>query len=270
MRIKMSIAQINVGKLRREKNIRDAVSEDEWRTRVDLAACYRLILRFGMSDQIYNHISARVPSGDDAHFLINAWGLHYSEVTASNLYKIDIDGNVVLRPDTEFGVNTAAFLIHSAVHKAREDLKCVIHTHTRAGMAVAAMKCGILPYNQVAMRFYGRTGFHEFEEPFSDLSERERIARNIADHDVLILLNHGLLAGGRSIAECFNTMYWLEQACQVQVDLMASGAETVAPSQEMATKMANRYRNHPERIMGLMEWNAYLRLLDREDSSYRN
>ena len=266
----MSVKQINTLSVVATKSVRDVVDEVEWQTRVDLAACYRLILRYGMHDQIYNHISARVPGGDDGHFLINAWGLHYSEVTASNLYKIDLDGNVALKPDTPFGVNTAGFLIHSAVHGARSDLQCVIHTHTRAGMAVAAMKHGVLPLNQVAMRFYESVGFHDFEEPFGDLSERDRIARDLGPHDVLILRNHGLLAGGHSIQEAFNTMYWLEQACQVQVDVMASGAELVLPSKEMALKMSARYKKHPERIMGMLEWDAMVRLLDREDPSYKN
>ena len=266
----MSVTQIDTRNVKATKSVRDVVADAEWRTRVDLAACYRLILRFGMHDQIYNHISARVPGGEDGHFLINAWGLHYSEVTASNLYKIDLDGNVVLKPDAPFGVNTAGFLIHSAVHAARSDLTCVIHTHTRAGMAVSAMKHGLMPLNQVAMRFYRSTGFHDFEEPFSDISERERIARDLGGHDVLIMRNHGLLAGGRSIPEAFNTMYWLEQACQVQVDVMASGAELVLPREEIALKMAARYKNHPERVMGMLEWDAMIRLLDREDPGYRD
>ncbi len=189
--------------------MRDRVSEQEWQTRVDLAACYRLVARYGMTDLIYNHITARVP-GEAGHILINPYGFLYTEITASSLYKIDLDGNVVLKPDTHYGVNHAGYVIHSAVHGARHDIACVIHTHSRAGMAVSAMKCGLLPLTQTAMRFHGRVGYHDYEGPAIDLDERQRLVRDLGENDVMMLRNHGILACGRSVAEAFNILYWLE------------------------------------------------------------
>jgi ribulose-5-phosphate 4-epimerase/fuculose-1-phosphate aldolase len=249
--------------------IRDRVDEKEWAARVELAACYRLIARFGMSDLIYNHITAKVP-GSDGHFLINPFGLLYAEITASSLYKIDLDGNVMLKPDTPYGLNRAGYLIHSAVHGARPEIACVMHTHTRAGMAVSVMKEGLLPLTQTAMRFYGAIGYHDYEVPTVDMTERDRLARDLGPHYAMILRNHGLLACGRSVAEAFNVMYWLEQACKVQVDVMASGAEKVMPSRELAEQMAERYSPHGKMSFGELEWPALLRLLDREDPSFRD
>ena len=139
--------------------IRGEVSAAEWRIRVDLAACYRLMDHFGMTDLIYNHITARVPDTDD--LLINLYGLLYREITASSLVKIDVEGNIVWKPDTDYGINRSGFVIHGAIHKARPDVQCVIHTHTRAGMAIAAMKCGLLPLNQTGIRFHGHLGYHD-------------------------------------------------------------------------------------------------------------
>jgi ribulose-5-phosphate 4-epimerase/fuculose-1-phosphate aldolase len=249
--------------------IRDQVSEEEWRTRIDLAACYRLIARYGMTDLIYNHITAKVPNSP-GHFLINPFGLLYTEVDASCFYKLDLDGNIVMQPDTDFPINRAGYLIHSAIHGARPDLHCVLHTHTRAGMAVSAMKQGLLPLTQTAMRFYGAIGFHDYEVPTADVSERERIARDLGPHHALILRNHGLLACGRTIPDAFNLVYWLEQACKVQVDALASGAELCMPSHELATRIAERYSPDGPAQFAELEWKALLRQLDREDPSYRN
>ncbi len=249
--------------------MQDLVDEDEWTTRVELAACYRLIARHGMSDLIYNHITAKVPNSP-GHFLINPFGLMYEEITASSLYKIDLEGNVILRPDTPYGVNRAGFLIHSAIHGARPDIACVMHTHTRAGMAVSAMRKGLLPLTQTAMRFYGAIGYHDYEVPTADLSERDRIALDLGSHYAMVMRNHGLIGCGRSIADAFNLMYWLEVACQVQVDVMASGATPVVPSHELATKMAHRYSPDGPMQFSQMEWPALLRQLDREDASFRH
>ncbi len=174
----------------------------EWETRVDLAACYRLVALYGMSDLVYNHITARVPDHHD-QFLINAYGYLYEEITASNLYKIDIDGNVIQRPDTPYGINQAGFVIHSAVHAAREDVGCVIHTHARASMAISMMECGLLPLSQHAMRFYGDVGYHPYEGVALDLDERARLIEHLGDKNVMFLRNHGLLVCGTSIAEAF-------------------------------------------------------------------
>jgi ribulose-5-phosphate 4-epimerase/fuculose-1-phosphate aldolase len=249
--------------------IRDRVSEAEWQTRVDLAACYRLVARYGMTDLIYNHITARVPGGDN-HILINAYGYLYTEITASNLYKIDLDGNVVLKPDTHYGINQAGYVIHSAVHSARHDVACVIHTHTRAGMAVSAMQCGLLPLTQNAMRFSGAIAYHDYEGPAVDTDERQRLIADLGKNDVMILRNHGLLACGRTIAETFNILYWLEMACKAQVDAMSSGAALAMPNQGVPEKTAHLYAPGVRRVYGEMEWEAMLRQLDREDPSYRN
>ena len=252
-------------------SVRARVSVEEWQVRTDLAACYRLVARYGMTDLIYNHITAKLPT-DSGTFLINPFGLLYTEITASCFYTLDLDGNVVDKPAGAFGefpVNRAGFMIHSAVHRARSDLTCVIHTHTRAGMAVSAMKQGLLPLTQTAMRFYGAIGFHDYEEPTVDDSERDRIARDLGPHSALILRNHGLLACGPTVADAWNLMYWLETACKVQVDVLASGAEISMPSPELAARMAKRYGPQGKLDLASVEWPALLRQLDRDDPSYR-
>ena len=252
-------------------SVRSRVSEHEWKIRTDLAACYRLVAHYGMSDTISNHITAKLPS-TSGHFLINPFGLLYNEITASCFYTLDLDGNVVDKPEGAFGeypVNRAGFMLHSAVHRARSDLGCVIHTHTRAGMAISALKEGILPITPTSMRFYGAIGFHDYEEPTVDDSERDRIAQDLGPHSVLILRNHGLLACGPTVADGWNLMYWLERACQVQVDVMASGREISMPSQALATTMAKRYGPQGKLNLAALEWPALLRQLDRDDPSYK-
>jgi ribulose-5-phosphate 4-epimerase/fuculose-1-phosphate aldolase len=253
------------------KSVRDRVSEADWQVRTDLAACYRLIARYGMTDLIYNHITAKLPS-TEGHFLINPFGLMYTEITASCFYTLDLDGNVVDKPTGEFGqfpVNRAGFMLHSAVHAARKDVGCVIHTHTRAGMAVSALKEGILPLTQTAMRFYNAIGFHDYEEPTVNVAERDRIARDLGPHSALILRNHGLLACGPTVADAWNLMYWLETACKVQMDVLATGREVCVPSHELATMMATRYGPNGKLNLAPIEWPALLRQLDREDVSFR-
>jgi ribulose-5-phosphate 4-epimerase/fuculose-1-phosphate aldolase len=258
-----------VSAIRTTSRIRDEVDEKEWETRVNLAACYRLVARYGMSDLVYNHITARVPGSDD-HILINAYGLLYAEITASSLYKIDLAGKVILKPDTPYGINEAGYVIHSAVHAARHDVECVIHTHTRAGMAISAMKCGLLPLTQTAMRFHGRIGYHDYEGPAIDPEEKKSLVADLGPHDALVLRNHGLLTCGRSVGEAFNLMYWLDMAAKAQVDAMSSGAELTLPRDEVAAKTALLYTPGVRRTYGEFEWEAMLRLLDREDRSYRD
>ena len=250
-------------------NIRQLVSEEEWQTRVDLAACYRLVAQYGMTDLVYTHLTARVP-GPEHHFLINRYGLLFNEITASNLVKIDHEGRIVAGADDPSAVNYAGFVIHSAVHKARRDVSCVMHTHTEAGMAVAALKCGLLPLTQTAMRFHGRIGYHDYEGPALDLGEQARLVADLGGHDAMILRNHGLLTCGPTIAEAFNLMYWLERACQAQVAAMSCGAELRLPSEEVARLTAHQYAPGTRRRFGLMEWPTMLRMLDQMDSSYRD
>ena len=216
--------------------VKQQVSADEWQTRVDLAACYRLMARYGMTDMVYNHISARIPGTE--HVLINAFGFLYDEITASSLITIDSNGDIVHAPDNAHGyqLNEAGVVIHTAVHQGRDDVQCVIHSHTRAGMAVSAMKQGLLPLTQTAMRFYGRCAYHDYEGPAIDRDEQARLIEHLGEHPVMILRNHGLLATGATIAEAFNAHYWLEMACRAQVDAMTSGAELTMPPSDMCEK----------------------------------
>jgi ribulose-5-phosphate 4-epimerase/fuculose-1-phosphate aldolase len=244
--------------------IRDQVSPDEWQARVDLAACYRLVDTYGMTDMIYNHITLRIPGTE--HLLINLYGLLYKEITATSLAKIDVEGNIIWKPDTEYGINKSGYVIHGAIHKARPDVAAVIHTHTRAGMAVASMKCGLLPLTQTTMRFVGHIGYHEYEGPAVDLAERERIVADLGQHDALIMRNHGLLTCGATVQQAFNTLYQLEMACRAQVDAMAARTELTMPSSEILEKTAHLYQPGTRRPYGVLEWHAMLRLLEAEQA----
>ena len=185
------------------KSVRDQVSPEEWQTRVDLAACYRLTAMYGMTEMIANHISCRVPGTHD-HFLINPYGMLYEEIDASSLIKVDLDGNVLFNA-SDYNVNAAGFVIHSAIHMARHDVDCVAHTHTPAGMAVSAMECGLLPLAQTSMRFL-HIAYHDFEGIADDVGERERLVADLGEHEAMILRNHGLLVVGRTIPATFNLL----------------------------------------------------------------
>lgn len=245
---------------------RGTIDESEWRARVDLAACYRLMALYGMTDLIYNHITARVPGQRD-QVLINPYGCLYEEVTASSLLKIDLDGNVLGGESGGYGVNYAGFVIHSAVHRERHDAACVIHTHTRATMAVSALKEGLLPLSQTAMRFYGQVAYHAFEGPVVDLDEQARLVADLGDRDVLFLRNHGTLVCAPSVAQAFNIAYFLEMACKAQVDTLAMGRDIELPPPEIARRTAENFLsgNQP---MGVLEWPAMLRQLDRKGANY--
>lgn len=247
----------------------------EQRTRTDLAACYRLIDHYGMSDGILNHISARVP-GEEEHFLINPFGMLYEEITASSLIKVDLEGRVIENPNPDYTVNLPGYVIHSAIHGARHDVVCVLHTHTPAGMAISALECGLLPLNQTAMRFAGSVGYHDFEGVVVNLDERARLVKNLGDNDALILRNHGLLTVGRTVAEAFVNMQRLERACQTQLLTMAAGSPMTRLPADVVKKTFEQLRNAPTPAQdgrtvphGEREWPAYLRKLDRLDPSYR-
>jgi ribulose-5-phosphate 4-epimerase/fuculose-1-phosphate aldolase len=248
------------------RSIRDDVSSEEWQARVDLAACYRLVDRYGMTDLIYNHITARVP-GPGHHLLINLYGLLYKEITASSLVKIDLDGNIVWKPDTSYSINKSGYVIHGAIHSARKDVACVLHTHTSAGLAVAAMKCGLLPLTQTSIRFVGHIGYHDYEGPATELEERERLVRDLGPHDAMVLRNHGLLTCGATIQQAFNTMYQLEMSCRAQVDAMAARTELLVPPDEVLEKTAHLYQPGTRRPYGVLEWPAMLRLLAAESGT---
>ena len=185
------------------------ISQAEWDTRVDVAAAYRLAEMYGMSDMTYTHISARVP-GEPNHFLLNAHGMLFDEITASSLLKVDLDGKVLYQADKAYGLQAAGFVIHSALYRARPDVNAAIHTHTIAGMAVSSLKCGLTPLTQTSHRFYGRIAYHDFNGPERDPSERDKLAQSLGDKNFAILRNHGLLTVGPTVAEAFNYMYGLE------------------------------------------------------------
>ncbi len=243
-----------------------SIAPAEWAARVDLAACYRLAAHFGLTDLIYTHISARVP-GEDAHFLINAYGLLFDEIRASTLVKVRLDGSIVDDP-TGLGINDAGFVIHGAVHGARHDVGCVMHTHTTAGLAVAAQRRGLLPLTQHAMRFTDAIGYHDYEGIALEMDEQARLVRDLGTHDAMILRNHGLLVCGATVHDAFDLMMHLERACQAQVAAQAGGAELVEPAHEVARKVAAQF-SRPGRKAPANAWAALLRMLDRKDPSYR-
>jgi ribulose-5-phosphate 4-epimerase/fuculose-1-phosphate aldolase len=238
----------------------------EWQTRVELAACYRLVAHYRMTDLIYTHISARVPDHAD-QFLLNPYGLMFEEITASSLVKIDLDGKVI--EDTPHHVNAAGFTIHSAIHAARHDVACVLHTHTRSGIAVSCQKQGLLPLNQIALQFHDRLAYHDYEGIALDHDERPRLVADLGDKRAMILRNHGLLTAGRSIPEAFSLMFYLERACEIQVAARAGGAELVLPPPATREKTARQYESGDDPSGGL-EWAAQLRLLERLDPGYCN
>ena len=248
------------------QSVKERVSPEEWDIRVQLAACYRFAAHFRMTDLIYTHISARVP-GDENHFLLNAFGLMWDEVNASNLVKITLDGKIVDDP-TGLGFNEAGFVIHSAIHGARHDVACVMHTHTASGVAVSAQQHGLLPLSQHAMRLTGNVGYHEYEGVALNLEERERLVADIGDKMTLILHNHGLLTCGKTVREAFDFMYYLERACQIQIAALAGGTPVIMPTPEVAQKVANSFER-PGYQEKKGEWRALIRMLDRMDPSYK-
>jgi ribulose-5-phosphate 4-epimerase/fuculose-1-phosphate aldolase len=250
----------------RRATLRQQVSLEEWAAREDLAACYRLCVQFRMTDLIYNHISLRVPGRHD-HFLINAFGLMYEEVSASNLIKVDLEGRPV--DDGRLEANPAGFVIHSAIHQARPDLDCVFHTHTRAGVAISAREEGLLMISQHAMRFHGRVGYHAFEGIALDTDEQKRLVRDLGPHKALILRNHGLLTCGATVREAFEEMYFLELSCQIQLDATAHGGRLVYPPASVCEHSAAQFAKSNDYIQG-RDWRALRRLLDRRDPSYRD
>jgi ribulose-5-phosphate 4-epimerase/fuculose-1-phosphate aldolase len=251
------------------KPVRERVSREEWNLRVNLAAAYQLAAIFKWTDLIYTHFSARVP-GEPEHYLINAYGLMFDEITASSLVKIDHKGNV-LEDATGLGYNAAGFVIHGAVHEARPEIQCVIHTHTRAGVAVSAMKCGLLPISQHAMFVQREVTYHDYEGIALDLDERTRLARDLGKTSrAMILRNHGLLALGVTVREAFEVMYYLDCACQIQVDALSGGMEHVLRMSKQAADTASAQFHRADRPSGHKDWPALLRMLERKGSNYRD
>ena len=249
-------------------SIRDRVSKEEWQVRVDLAAAYQLAALFKWTDLIYTHFSARVPGSPDS--LINPYGLMFDEVTASNLVKIDHHGKVLDDP-LDLGYNEAGFVIHGCMHEARPEINCVIHTHTRAGVAVSAMKCGLLPISQHSQYVEPMVTYHDYEGIALNMDERSRMATSLGKTSkAMILRNHGLLTLGLTVHEAWEMMYYLDCACQIQIDAMSAGGENVLQMSAEAAKTAFQQFNRPNRPALSKSWPALLRMLDRRGISYRD
>lgn len=246
-------------------SVKSLVSAEEWQLRVDLAACYRLVAAYGWSDLIFTHISARL-TGPDHHFLINPYGMMFDEITASSLVKIDQQCNKLM--ESPFPVNPAGFVIHSAVHAVRDDAACVLHTHTRAGVAVSAQACGVLPISQQSTFVLASLGYHTYEGVALRDDEKPRLQADLGSANHLMLRNHGLLTVGSSIAEAFLLMYNFESTCQIQISAQAGGALThVDP--RIIDGVTQAMRAQTGGIGGAFAWPALLRKLDRLDTSYR-
>ncbi|KAA8385979.1 class II aldolase/adducin family protein [Acetobacter tropicalis] len=235
--------------------------------REELAAAYRLMALFNMTDLVYTHLSVRLP-GESHRYLVNPYGLLFEEITASSLVIVDADGQP--RQETSWPVNPAGFVIHSAIHRSRPDAACVMHSHTVAGMVVAAQDQKILPLNQMNIEFYGAVGFHGYEGIAADdnLSERERLVRDLGNHCGLILQNHGLLTVGATVAQAFYRMYYMEQACRIQIAAQATGMPLHIPSEEKILRTKKQFDDDPDQ--GQLIWQALRRKLDREQPDYKN
>jgi len=240
------------------------ISQDEWNARVDLAAVYRLLAYYGWDDVIYNHSSMRVP-GEPRMFLMKRHELLYTEVTASNLVKVNMDQDL----DEKAGINRPGFTLHGGVLQARPDVNCSVHIHTNNGMAIGALKGGIRMVSQQAIRFYQRVGYHPYEGITEDFAERERIAKDLGKNRAMILNHHGLLTVGKTAREAFVLMKALNDAIDIQLTLDAAKSETVEIPEAICAKTAEQYEHH-DSGRGSADWPAYLRMLDTIDTGYRN
>ena len=246
-------------------SLKEVVNAEEWALRCDLAACYRLVALYGWTDLVFTHISARLP-GTDHQFLINPYGLLFEEVTASSLIKVDQSGNKL--SDSPFIVNRAGFVIHSAIHAAREDVSCVLHTHTRAGVAVSAQQRGVLPISQQSTFVLGSLGCHQYEGVALRDDEKPRLQADLGNATFLMLRNHGLLTVGRTIADAFLSMYIFETTCQIQIAAQGGG-ELIVVQRQILDGVAEAARTQTDGLGGAFVWPALLRKLDRIDGSYR-
>jgi len=251
----------------RHKSVRDQVSDEEWQLRVDLAACYRLIAIYGWDDLVFTHVSARVP-GPDEHVLINAYGLLFEEMSASSLVKVDLSGEKVL--DSPYPVNPAGFVIHSAVHAARHDVGCVLHTHSKAGVAVSTQADGLLPISQTSLFPYATLGYHDYEGVALNDDEKPRLVADLGNNNALMLRNHGLLTTGTTIADAFLMMYVFETACQIQVMAQSSGGELIRVPQAIVEGIQAQAEQVTTGLGGALIWPGLLRKLDRTDASFRD
>jgi len=250
-----------------EKHVRELVSDDEWQTRIDLAACYRIIAMHGWDDLVFTHISARVP-GPAEHFLINPYGMLFEEVSASSLVKVDLDGEKVL--DSPHPINPAGFVIHSAIHAARHDVECVLHTHTKAGVAISVQVNGLLPLSQISLFPYSTLAYHDYEGIALHDDEKPRLVADLGEKQVLVLRNHGLLTVGATIADAFLMMYALETACQTQIMAQSGGAELSQVPAPIVAGIQAQAEQVTRGLGGQLAWPGLLRKLDRRDASFRD
>ena len=265
----MAVTKLAGRQTRRQLSVKDRVSEAEWKMRTDLAAAYHLAVIYGWTDIILTHFSARVP-GADNQFLLNAYGLMFDEVTASNLVKVDHEGNII-EDITGMGINQAGFVIHGCVHELRADAQCVLHTHTRAGIAVSAMKQGLLPLSQHSTRIVAEVTYHDYEGIALDLDERTRLARDLGPTSrCMVLKNHGLLTLGSSVRDAFMLMYNFEQSCRIQVDAMAAGRDQVTLISDATVKHTHAQVNRAVPDRERRDWPALLRMLDRRQADFRS
>lgn len=246
-------------------SLKDQVSAEEWQLRCDLAACYRLVAAYGWSDLVFTHISVRLP-GPEHHFLINPYGLMFDEITASSLIKVDQDCNKL--SESPFPVNPAGFVIHSAVHEAREDVQCVLHTHTRAGVAVSAQKAGVLPISQQSTFVLAGLAYHDYEGVAFRPDEKPRLQADLGNANFLMLRNHGLLTCGASIADAFLNMYVFESTCQIQLSAQAGG-ELTQVDPRIVAGVAEAMRVQTGGLGGAFVWPALLRKLERMGADYQ-
>lgn len=248
-------------------SVQSRVSEQEWQLRQDLAACYRLVAMYGWSDLVFTHISARIP-GPEHNFLINPYGLMFDEITASSLVKVDQDCNKLI--DSPYPVNPAGFVIHSAVHEAREDAGCVLHTHTRAGVAVSAQKDGVLPLSQQSTFVLASLAYHDYEGVAFRPEEKPRLQADLGHANFLVLRNHGLLVVGKTIADAFLSMYTFEATCQIQIGAQSGGGALTHVNPQIVSGVAEAMRVQTGGMGGAFVWPALIRKLQRIDPSYQD
>jgi ribulose-5-phosphate 4-epimerase/fuculose-1-phosphate aldolase len=246
--------------------VRNLVSQEEWATRVDLAACYRLIAHHGWDDLIFTHVSARVPDSHD--FLINPYGLMFEEVTASSLVRVDLHGTKTL--DSPYSINPAGYIIHSAIHEAREDAGCVLHVHTMEGVAVSCQKAGILPISQQASIVIQSLAYHDYEGIALNPEEKQRLKQNLGRAHYLMLRNHGLLTVGRTVPDAFMSMFTFQRTCEIQLKAQAGGAELLPVTAEVMATVPGYLRGVTRGAGSALAWPALLRKMDRLDPSFRN
>jgi ribulose-5-phosphate 4-epimerase/fuculose-1-phosphate aldolase len=249
-----------------QSEIQKLVSAEEWQLRVDLAACYRLVALYGWSDLVFTHISARVP-GPEHHFLINPYGLMFDEITASSLVKVDQQCNKII--ESPYPVNPAGFVIHSAVHAAREDIQCVLHTHTKAGIAVSAQKNGVLPISQQSTFVLASLAYHDYEGVAFRDDEKPRLQADMGHANFLMLRNHGLLTCGKTIADAFLSMYTFENTCQIQIAAQSGGSELTHVNPKIIDGVGQAMKVQSGGLGGMFVWPSLIRKLDRIDDSYK-